>query len=336
MNFKLACLNRDLNSTVDASVNIGDLMNYTPDVRNPSIVYEVSTQVLRNVFQFSTVLDDTNAPTEPDIRYYVDMTSWPSYYKLNVANGMADYDTNLSPAYQVNSDYQTDNVGVPYPPEKMLMKDIAVRDLANQIFGTPFGVQYFNNEAALTNDIEDQAKMLWEQYIEFQLKYVDTSSNSPGMEADADGNAYATSTISELNYSNGIGDVILGEDYAPSTCANVSNPTKLLLEQIMSTQTGRDRFNTDSLAAPNANGRSGENTIGGTNNRQPLPFIQGDTITFKVTHYHGQNNISSNTSLVSRDYYISLIARDNYWCHDNTPNNRGNGADPDQTILLND
>jgi hypothetical protein len=336
MDFKLACLNRDINSSVDASVNIGDLMNYTPDVRNPSIVYEVSTQVLRDVFQFSTVLDDTNAPTEPDVRYYIDMTSWPSYYKLNVANGMADYDTNLSPAYQVNSDYQTDNLGVPYDGTKMLMKDIVVRDLANQIFGTPFGVQYFNNEAALTNDIENQAKMLWEEFIQFKLKYVDTSSNSEGMLLDGDGNAFATSTIDDLMYSNGIGDVTLGEGYAPTTSDHVDNPTKLLLEQMMSTEDGRNRFQAGSVAGPNANGRSGENTITGTNHRQPLPFIQGDTITFKVTVNHGENNISSNTSLLSRYYYISLIARDNYWNYNNTPNNRGNGADPDQTILLND
>lgn len=335
MNFKLACMNHDINSSVDASVNIGDMMDYTPDLRNPSIVYEVATRVLRDVFQFSTIEDNENDPSQPDVRYYVNMNAWPSYYILNAANGMADYNTSLSPSYQVNSDYTTNNLGVPYDPERMLMKDIAVRDLAAQIFGSPFGVNFFNNETDLTNDIENQARMLWEEHIQFKLRYVDTSSNSEGMIADENGDAFATSTISDLNYSNGIGDVVLCDGYAPGHCDDVANPTKILMDQLMSTQSGRDRFLAESLAAPNADGRYGENTIA-ENGRQPLPFVQGDTITFRITHNHGANHISSNTSLVSRDYYISLIARDNVAGHNNTPNNRGNGADPNQTILLND
>ena len=169
MNFVLQCFESSMNSFVDASVNTSIPEAYSPNSLNPSIVYEVDTRVLRDVFQIGSDATDMTNVDADDLRYYVDMTRWPLNYKVNIANGMADYvgrpdSENVNPlsiAGLTNSIYITDSRTTPpeaYSRGKCLMKDVVVRDLANQIFGTPNAVDFFNNEEELVQDNENQGK----------------------------------------------------------------------------------------------------------------------------------------------------------------------------------
>ena len=350
LSFVLHCFESSMNSVVDASVNTSIPETYSPNSLNPSIVYEVDTRVLRDVFQIGSDATDMTDVNVDDLRYYVDMTRWPLNYKVNIANGMADYvgrsdSESVSPLSVVgltNSIYITDSRTSPpeaYNREKCLMKDVVVRDLANQIFGTPNAVDLFNNEEALVQDIENQGKSLWLNNILYRLRYVDTSSNTSVMQSDQQGvkclknNSESLAVYdASLTVASGV-TVTPGESvYAPLATDSIANPSKTLLTQMLRTLGGRKRFETNSAAAPNASPFSLENTLDGASQRQPLPFMEGDTIAFKVLQRPGQNLISTKT-LVDRFYYVTLVARNNT-IYKNTPNTHLSPSESSQTVVL--
>lgn len=347
--FILDCFDTSINALVNAAFNTSIPVTYTPNNLNPSIVYEVDTRVLRDVFQIGSDGTDLNDYNSADLRYYVDMTRWPANYKLNVANGMADYVNSEDieddvPAITVpglvNSIYITDSrtsPPEPYSRNRCLMKDVVVRDLAKQMFGTANAVDFFNNEKELVQDVEDQGKDLWLNNILYRLRYVDTSSNTEVMDTDPAGvkclknNSENSTYYDTINVEEGVTVEPGDSRYAPNTETNISNPTKMLFTQMLRYNGGRRRFETDSDAAPNASPFVNENTLDGPLQRQPLPFMEGDTISFKVQHRHGDNNITSKT-LEDRTYYISLVARNNS-TYLNTPNNHPL-SDSSQTMVL--
>ena len=350
MNFVLNCFDSSINSVVNASLDISTPETYSPNNLNPSIVYEVDTRVLRDVFQIGSDASDMTDAYADDLRYYVDMTRWPLNYNVNIANGMADYvgrpDSesveSQSIAGLINSIYITDSRTSPpeaYSREKCLMKDVAIRDLANQIFGTPNAVDFFNNEEELVQDIENQGKSLWLNNILYRLRYVDTSSNTSVMELDQQGvRCLKNNSESVAVYDASLtvaSDVLVtpGESlYAPLATDYIANPTRTLFTQMMRSSGGRTRFEIDSDAAPNASPFVNENTLDGALQRQPLPFMEGDSIAFKVLQRPGLNNISSK-NLVNRYYYVTLVARNNS-TYKNTPNTHLSPSDSSQSVVL--
>jgi hypothetical protein len=111
-------------------------------------VFYAKTSDLKNVFQFQTDAINIDDLSSNDMKFYVNMTSWPEYLVLNPANAMLDQPSSANAIASVNSG------GSPYAANKMLVKHDFVRYLALQLFNTYHGADIFNNQSEIVSDIE--------------------------------------------------------------------------------------------------------------------------------------------------------------------------------------
>jgi len=116
-----------------ATVAIGDI--------SATAVYYISQTDIQSVFRFSADSYDINDISSTDIKYFIDMASWPIDLLINPSNAMLD---------------KTDSVGAMLSvgvPAKMLVKHDFVRYLASKLFNTAQGADLFNNEGALLSNL---------------------------------------------------------------------------------------------------------------------------------------------------------------------------------------
>jgi len=354
INFSLSSFNESLTIAQAATVASVASDTFTHTAANPAVIYEVSTQVMRDVFQYSTDADDLTNGENYDIRYYQDMTKWPDTYVLNVAHGACNHAA--VGGNTVNTAYLTDNAGVAYADNRSLMKHDFIRFLSNEIFGTPFGADLFNNEVTLRNDIEKIGNELYTNKIAFQLGYLSTTSTQTGMIAEnitdsvgatitanyctkesLDSQTYTAASTVSVNSSDGTAQTItVGATHGTTTSDSVISVSHNIMEQMLSTADGRARFlditsGGTALYAPNTadvtgTTRSGENVIGDTYyNRNPLPFREGDTLSFSVPVTSASQAITANASTSSRTYTVTLVLKDS---PSNTVVNDGNISGP--------
>ena len=349
LQFSLECLDQTIAPAVVAAVDQTASVVHNPTSSAPSVILEVSTQVMRNVFQVNFDANDVQeligSGNYQDIKYYQNMAAWPNTYVMNVAHGMCDHAQ--EGGFTVNTSFSSDNTGTAYAANRMFMKDDAIRHLANELFGSQFGVDLLNNETALVEDVATQGQNLYNQHIQYKMRYLDIASELPGMVVEVSADNYCTdSSIETRNYSGEVlpkdsagnnltGITANGVGYSPNSTTQIVSMTRNLLQQMFSTAAGRDRFlnvanGQTSPYGPNTNGRTGENYMGdGSKNRMPLPFVNNDTITFKVVHQAGTNNITSN-ALTNRDYYITLVCKDAAIANTVIPADHGT---PSQSII---
>jgi hypothetical protein len=304
-------------------------------------VYEVDTQVFRDTFQYhvdSEDLNDDNLTTSGnlgDIKYYVDNNhfkgtssvnkNWPDGYIINPTNSTTSYANNIDTTFTIPSS------GGSYSKNKSLVKHDYLRWIAFKLFGTHYGVDLFNNEFTMLEEIAKQGHNIYEQFIKYKLDYINTDSTNSCMVTEnktIDTNIYnytSGTTVVAANYMTGVsgsGNTYAGSGttttYGPSTTDNVSNICKTLFDQMLHAQPERFQdISGGSPYAPNTNGRTGENYLGdGKYERIPLPFIAGDTISFSITlkPNSGQASITNNSALsdsdLNRTYIIKLLLTD--------------------------
>jgi len=118
-------------------------------------VFYMKTSDLRNIFQFQTDAININDLSSQDLKYYVNMNAWPAFFDLNPANAMMDQDLS-SGLLSVNPIATMEKTGQRYSPTKMFVKDDFIRYLALSLFGTYSGVDLFNNQQALEDNIQAQ------------------------------------------------------------------------------------------------------------------------------------------------------------------------------------
>lgn len=106
-------------------------------------VFEISLDDLKSVFQFQTDSNDVVNLPESDIKYLVDLASWPD---LNPANAMLDHTLSASPIAVANTN---GNLAA----NKMMVAHDFTRYLASKLFNTHFAVDLFDNELELLNDL---------------------------------------------------------------------------------------------------------------------------------------------------------------------------------------
>ena len=206
-----------------------------------------------------------------------------------------------------------------------------MRWMAHRLIGTQYAVDLFNNEFDVIEEIAKQGERLFMQFIKFKLDYINTESNKSCMihdevddEDTVNENLNENGKVSANYLGNEIVDNYEGEGvdtgYGPKSSDSVSNICKTLFDQ-MSRQPyrfasivsrGNPPYGPNSSMGNNVY-RYNENTIMGKYNRMPLPFVEGDSITFSITikPSPGQSQLTSIPGLtdddLNRTFNIKLI-----------------------------
>jgi len=275
MNFVLT----DLSSAVTLT-QTGNLTSQVLSISGDAVaVYFVKTSEIKKVFQFETDAINVNDLSAQDMKFYVDMSSWPSALNpLNPANAMMDVPVYSSGAISSISKIS----GAAYDHNKALVKHDFIRYIAQRMFNTYQAVDLFNNQLEVIQNIESvcdgsAAGRSWHD-ISAALYSVSTNGTNAGLLVDNNGLKYMTTAT-----------------------VSADNLTRELFLQIVGNQPNRLTANPD-----------GSSRVLGSADRQDMLFYDGDTINFNLTisAASGQETVSglSNISHIpSRTYVIKLV-----------------------------
>jgi hypothetical protein len=259
MSFQLQALN----TTPDA-VSSRSAPNY-----DATAVFYVKLSDMRAVFQFQTPTADSSlneAIFDPssNIRYYVFRRLWPTALKINPAHAMMDRAESEGACFgSVANDT--------YASDKSLVKHDFTRYIALQLFNTVRGVDLFQNESDILENIAYYGEVA-RVGIQSVLDTVSTMSADITMGLDNSGNKYSTNTND-----------------------SITNISRELMRQIATSAPSR----LDTVAAA------------ASTSIQSVPLIENDTLNIKVTveAAPGQNALTNVGAIPSRSYNIKLILK---------------------------
>jgi hypothetical protein len=246
----------------------GSLLAAAPDAMtdiSAVATYHIKRSVLRSVFKFHSDSADVDNVDASDTRYYVFMNNWPHDASLNPAHASMTTSPMLATAGDVVAN-------------KNLVKHDFVRYLAYKLFNTVYGVDLFNNELELLNDISSKGRTSGSAIITL-LKNVSTTAS--------DANIPASQT-------DGSNHKFLLNDASGNT-----NICRELMRQIASSAAGRFRYGVSDASGVDLSG----------NPYREVPFENGDSLNFKVTitPATNQNNLTQQSTFESRVYKIRLL-----------------------------
>jgi len=235
----------------------------TLDVSATAVLY-VDVSAMQSVFQFSTDSMDFSNMDNSDIRYTVDPTSWPA---LNPANAMLSVSGVSTGAITL-----TDRIG-PIPASKLFVAHDFTRYLATKLFGTHFGVDLFNNESQLLQNIRSicdgsAVSHTWYEVVS-KITAVSKSGTHSGL-VGPPGQKFMTNSINDS-----------------------TNLCRVLLSQMVGARP--ERFQT--LVASDL--------------PQPIPFKVDDAISFKlnIAPAEGQESLTGVPVIGARTYEIRLVLK---------------------------
>jgi hypothetical protein len=252
----VSAFNADITMTASGTLATSSVAAISSDA---DAVLTVSLSDMRDMFQFQTDSADVLNADATDIKYYLDKSKFPT---LNAANAMMDH---LGAANPIASGLDAN---------KMMIAHDFTRYLANELFGTYHGVDLFNNEVALLQDLRTLSgsgtgNVMGD--IDTLLTAVDsTSGTDAGLATDGNSLKYLTN--------------------ATSGNANIC---KSIFEQLT------------------ANVPSRFSAISASDAKQALPFVEDDVISFKlsITPATGQENLTSVGVITARSYKIKLLLK---------------------------
>ena len=274
--------NNDNDNDNDMSFQL-QALNTTPDdtagVRSASspsydatAVFYVKLSDMRAVFKFqSPDLDPSlNAAIfdpSSNLRYYVFRRSWPTALKINPSHAMLD---------RTESDGQLSGAGAndTYATDKSLVKHDFTRYIALQLFNTVRGVDLFQNESDILENITYYGEVA-RVGIQSVLDTVSSISADITMNIDSSGNKYSTNTND-----------------------SITNISRELMRQIATSAPSR-LTDSDVTAAASAG------------SIQSVPLIENDTLNIKVTidAAPNQHDLTNVGAIPSRTYNIKLILK---------------------------
>jgi hypothetical protein len=232
-------------------------------------VYYISKQAVNNVFRFETDSWNFDDVSKNDIRYFTDMTQWPSDLLINPVNAMMD---------KSDSGNAILNVGI---PNRMLVKHDFIRYLSSKLFNTPNGVDLFNNQELLVD-------------------HMNTLGNA-SFQNDISGTLWKYSTTSTLGADTGDKPRYLIDASSNMFCTNNNftsneNICRELFNQILNRQ--KQRFSATSAELYDAN-----------YGQYSLPIHAGDSISYKFTVLPAanQNDLTGVPPFGGRSFRIKLI-----------------------------
>lgn len=257
-------------STLDSSVAMdlcGNLFSESIpaiDASATAIIF-VDIEDMKSVFQFQTDSSDVNNLAEADIKYYTDTASWPA---INPVNAMMNISTLSQGAISlINSSGQLED-------NKLMVAHDFTRYLAQCLFGTHFGVDLFNNETELLQNLrlicDDSAEgHTWYDVVS-KVTAVSKSGEHTGLEGEA------------------------GSKYMTNATDDSTNLCRVLFDQMIGADVARFRDISLGIDLP-----------------QPLPFAVDDAISFKLTiaPMEGQELLTGVDPIGARSYEIRFVIK---------------------------
>lgn len=245
-------------STVQMDLSASIQTSEIPTLDTSAVaVFEVMLNDMKDLFKFQTDSADVTNLDETDIKYYVDETKWP--LDFNPVNAMMD-------AADSSGSIAIDG----FEGNKLLVAHDFVRYLASKLFNTFHGVDLFNNEVELLQNLRLICDDSAEGHTAFDIKAALEKVGMNGNHADIKGG--------------------IGSSYMTNENNTSENICRVLLEQM--TKTAIDRFA----------------TISDSLDPQSLPFLVGDSISFKliVSAAEGQEELTGVDAIAPRSYEIRL------------------------------
>jgi len=246
----------------------------TPPPPDADAVFYVKLSDMRAVFQFRSdigqdvSLNDAIFDASSDIRYYVFRKYWPTALNINPTHAMLD-------RYE-SSGMLTPNTGtgdIAYAANKSLVKHDFLRYLALHLFNTIHGVDLFQNEEDLRENIAYYGEVA-RVGIMSVLEVAGTMSANITMSVDNSGNRYSTNDDMSM-----------------------TNISRELMRQI-------------AVSAP---GRLVAIDEAGSTDIQSVPLVENDTLNFRVVieASPGQHVLTNVSAIPARTYNIKLIMKNN-------------------------
>jgi hypothetical protein len=262
--FSLPALNQSY--TLDVC---GNLLAAAPDAMtdvSAVATYHIKKSVLRSVFKFYSDSADVNNVDASDTRYYVFMTNWPHDASLNPAHASMTSNPMLATGGEIVSN-------------KNLVKHDFVRYLAYKLFNTVYGVDLFNNELELLNDISSKGRTKAADVITL-LKNVSTSATT-GSQIHVD----------QTDSSN--------NRFTLNDASGNTNICRELMRQIAANAPARFNYGNSDASGVDLSG----------NPYREVPIETGDSLNFKVsiTPAVNQHNLTSQSPFDTRVYKIRLL-----------------------------
>jgi hypothetical protein len=251
--------------TMLEQATIDGISTSTLDVSAISIYY-ISETDIQNIFKVRTDSNDVNDISLTDLKHFIHMDKWPHNLTLNPVNGMMD---------QPQSTNSISNVNI---PNKMLVKHDFIRYLAKNLFNTPQGVDLFNNERELVQNLNTLGNNAFQTDISSVLwKYSTYSTHS--------------------NETGFVVDDVTGLKATTNDNTSDENICWVLLNTLLA-------------KAPNRF-KNLENVID-SDGVFSLPIFVGDTInfTFDITPANNQHLLTNSSEIVSRKYQIKIVVDD--------------------------
>lgn len=282
IDFVLGVFNSDVNLDVSGNIESEAPVVIT-DVSATAIIY-IPTSAVKNTFKFQTDASDVNDLSSSDIKYFVYKDEWWASADIsrNPADAMLNRHSTISLYTELLNDgaenaIATMGTSSPYDDNKMFVCHDFTRYLALMLFNTHHGVDLFNNEDELL------------QNIRYNCSSLDPSGTLAGINN--------VLTAVDVNTGNLNGTLVVnGEtlNYKTDEDDTNANVCRTLFLQMMSTQNGRNRFFAD---------------ISNTDLPQSLPFRDGDTIQFKLTINPAadQHLLTNVSSIGARSYLIKYV-----------------------------
>ena len=267
MSFQLQALN-----TTPDDDNTGGLRSASTPSYDATAVFYVKLSDMRAVFKFQSPdldpsLNEAIFDPSSNIRYYVFRRSWPTSLKINPSHAMMD---------RAESDGQLLGAGAndTYATDKSLVKHDFIRYIALQLFNTVRGVDLFQNESDILENISYYGEVA-RVGIQSVLDTVSSISADITMNIDSSGNKYSTNTND-----------------------SITNISRELMRQIATSAPSR-LTDSDVTAAAEAG------------SIQSVPLIENDTLNIKVTvdAAPNQNTLTNVNAIPSRTYNIKLILK---------------------------
>jgi len=228
-------------------------------------VLEVNLDNMKDVFQFQTDSTDFVNTAATDLKYLVQMANWPN---LNPSNAMLDHTSATNPIATVGSD------GSNLAANKMMVCHDYTRYLAVKLFSTHFGVDLFNNEPELLQNLRTvtgvaSSGQTWYDISASLVKVSTTGDHTGIVTGDASGNYMTNAQTANTNICKSLFDQLMG------------------------------------AAASRFSG------LGNSGSFQSLPFAADDTISFKLTvaAATNQHNLTGVSAIGNRVYKIKLVMK---------------------------
>lgn len=267
MSFQLQALNTTPDDSTSCMTGLRSASSPSYDA---TAVFYVKLSDMREVFKFQSPdldpsLNETIFDPSSNIRYYVFRRSWPTSLKINPSHAMLD---------RAESDGLLSGAGDTYATDKSLVKHDFIRYIALQLFNTVRGVDLFQNESDILENIAYYGEVA-RVGIQSVLDTVSSISADITMNTDSSGNKYSTNTND-----------------------SITNISRELMRQI-------------ATSAPSRLTDSDVTTAASAGSIQSVPLIENDTLNIKVTvdaapNQHALTNVGA---IPSRTYNIKIILK---------------------------